>query len=504
MDFNFDDIKTNQLKIAKKLMETNEFLDAEEIFRQFPDEIESKMGLSLICFNAGKYDKSLEYLEGLDNLESWVARATLFKEDNDEKLEECLWKIYEKSEGEMWKLIADFLKDKERWAEMIPILSKNKTEVAAMMLADVYVHQSELSMARNLLRKILQENKNNFVALMELCSIAHKKEDFPENTESEIYRFLEMDAIPKQAEATLRNALGKFFEKNSKMELATSEYLKFMELELQNINPDVFENRLTVKDVAKKYNKELIQNVPSSSADCPLVFVLGMPRSGTTLIESTLIAHSEVDTYGETVGISMMIDDLVKGKCKPANPDEALEYYMDGKPEKQSKLIIDKMPGNFHYIGAIYQMFPKAKFIYSKRDALDNSVGCLTTQFKQGHPYSYDIKQMALEYQNHLNFMELWEEILPEGTILTVNYEDMVEDHEGQTQRILEYLGLEFEESCLRFHEIKRDVKTASLAQVVNPIYRTSLSRGEKFIINSEFAKLKDYLTMEYSELEKV
>ena len=496
------DFKSVAMKQAAQFMAEHRYHDAEEIYEQFIDEQDSKMGLATILFESGKYTEAKSLLDGINTAESNLALATIAKNEDDVLAEEFhIREAYSMSNGDLWKPLVDFLVSKERWNECVPVLSKVNTELSGIMLADVYVHLSELGLARNLLKAIIKENKNNIGAHLELCNIAHNKDDFLPNTDTELKRLLNMRATLKANESSIWNSIGKFMEKHERYDEAGTAYDNFLNLEKAKINPKVFDSRLSIDKVAEKYTKELIESIPKPKNECPLIFVLGMPRSGTTLIESTLIGHPEISTYGETVGISMMIDDLVSGKISPANPDEALQYYLQGKKKFEGKFVIDKMPGNFHYIGAIYQMFPDAKFIYSKRDSFDNSVACMVTQFKQGHPYSYDALEMAIEYKSHEKFIELWKNILPEGTILEVEYENMVNNHQNETEKMLEFIGVDFDDKCLEFYKQKRDVKTASLAQVVNPIYDSSIGRGAKLLSSEEFKKLRELLKLDYNEL---
>jgi len=496
----FDVIRNKAIDGGFRAFSEGDFHDAEEIFEQYLNYDEARIGMSMVLFNAGKPNKALDIIDGIQTLDAVGARCTLYKELNDPDRElDSLRQFYELSSGNNWKLYAEALIAKELYSEAVKVLLDAGTEYSHVLLADCYIHEGELEKARDLLKTLVTKNKNCVGALLELCGIATEPNDITPDTAAILNRILKANATHVDTESTLRGNLGKVYELQNRLSDACVEYNKFFDLEFAKVNPQVFEARLSAEHLGKTYDREFISRVPESTEHCPLIFVMGMPRSGTTLIEQTLISHSKIETRGETTGISEMIDDIQKGKVRPKSPEEAWAYYRDKFGlEDTDGYIIDKMPGNFHFIGIIYQLFPNAKFIYSHRNPLDNCVGCMTTHFNQGHPYSKDPEQMALEYNNHVGVINMWKDIMPAGTIFDLAYEDNVADHEQETRRLLDFIGLEFEESCEKFYELKRDVRTASMAQVIKPIYTSSVGRGLR-MVNADidtgaFTKLKEKL----------
>jgi hypothetical protein len=220
---------------------------------------------------------------------------------------------------------------------------------------------------------------------------------------------------------------------------------------------------------------------------------VGLPRSGSTLIEQILASHSMVEGTMELPDLSRVIGELNK-RQKGRGP-ERVEYpeavlsleeeqaaalgkgyiestmrYRSGKPH-----FIDKMPNNFPSIGLLHLILPNAKVINARRHPLDSCLGSYKQLFFKGQAFTYDQFELGDYYLQYQRIMDHWHDVLP-GKVLDVHYEEMVADQEGQTRRILEYLGLPFEEQCLRFYETERAVNTASSEQVRQPIYTKAVN----------------------------
>jgi tetratricopeptide (TPR) repeat protein len=223
------------------------------------------------------------------------------------------------------------------------------------------------------------------------------------------------------------------------------------------------------------------------------VFIIGLPRSGTTLLEQILGSHSRMFGAGE-LPIAKDVFDLVPKwmnmQAAPAvcMPTITKEIVQVAAKEHMSRLrahhatadrIVDKMPDNYMWLGFLTALFPKAKFIYSKRDVHDIAVSCWITNFKQIR-WACDQEDIAGRIKNHLRLMDHWKKVLP-APILEVEYEQTVEDLEGVARKMIEFCGLEWEPACLAFHESKRTVRTASLSQVRQPVYKKSVQRWRNY-----------------------
>jgi tetratricopeptide (TPR) repeat protein len=220
------------------------------------------------------------------------------------------------------------------------------------------------------------------------------------------------------------------------------------------------------------------------------IFVFGMPRSGTTLVEQILCSHPLVGTIGE----SLLIAGLAKAAeigAEAAFDSQSVRRHLDSLRhfylEKaqieaaEGVYFVDKMPSNFLHLGLISLILPEARMIHCRRDPLDTCLSCYATLFTHGHEYSYDLNDLGHFYILYRKQMAHWHAVLPQESILDVDYEDLVENTESQVGRILEFCGLSWDADCLRFYETKRHVKTASFNQVRLPIYKSSIRRADLF-----------------------
>ena len=211
------------------------------------------------------------------------------------------------------------------------------------------------------------------------------------------------------------------------------------------------------------------------------VFVFGMPRSGTTLIEQMLASHPDVAGGGE-LGL---FEDVVQEREGPRELREigaayaaALRAIAPG-----ALRVTDKMPANFRYAGFIHLALPNARMIHVRRDPIDTCFSCFTQHFRsEGLAWTYDLGEIGRYYRGYFELMEHWRRTLPNGAILEVQYEDLVDDFETQARRIVAYCGLTWNDTCLTFHQTKRAVKTASVAQVRRPLYRSSIGYSRPFV----------------------
>ena len=231
--------------------------------------------------------------------------------------------------------------------------------------------------------------------------------------------------------------------------------------------------------------------------DADPIFVLGLPRSGSTLIEQILASHSQVEGTQELADIQRIVMEL-RGRAtdldNPRFPGVLAEltredfqrfgerYMTDTRVFRTTgrPFFIDKMPNNFRYIGLIHLMLPNAKIIDARREPMACCFGNLKQLFSTGQEFSYSVDDIARYYRTYLELMRHWNEALP-GRILKVQHEDVVDDLAGSVRKILAFCGLEFEPACLDFHKTERSVRTASSEQVRQPIFREGLEQWRNY-----------------------
>ena len=224
------------------------------------------------------------------------------------------------------------------------------------------------------------------------------------------------------------------------------------------------------------------------------IFVLGMPRSGTTLTEQILSTHGTVHGGGELRALGNLVSQMYR-KLRARNDAELLaratpddwrklgQSYI-GRIRKlapDARYIVDKMPDNYRFIGHIKLALPKAKVIYCKRSAPDNCISIFSIMFQSNRMgYGYNLEELGYQYRLHARLMEHWQSVLPDF-VFTNRYEDMIADQENQSRKLLSFAGLDWDPNVLAFFDTKRNVKTASVVQVRQPIYTSSVGRYKRY-----------------------
>jgi len=244
---------------------------------------------------------------------------------------------------------------------------------------------------------------------------------------------------------------------------------------------------------AEFFANKIDQRASKSKTTTP-IFIVGMPRSGTTLLEQILSSHASVFGAGELTVLNEVISQITKASSEKLFT-ESLPKLSKAKLQKigtdylhqveslsaKSAYITDKMPANFFYLGLIYLALPDAKIIHAMRDPMDSCFSCFSRLFNDTMEFAYDQETLGRYYQRYMRLMKHWHQVLPQGTILDLSYEKMVADTEYQSRRLLNFVGLPWDPVCLEFYKNDRLVKTASIAQVRQPIYMTSLARWKHF-----------------------
>jgi tetratricopeptide (TPR) repeat protein len=225
------------------------------------------------------------------------------------------------------------------------------------------------------------------------------------------------------------------------------------------------------------------------------IFIVGMPRSGTTLVEQVLASHPEVAGGGELYALSQQVAKGVPAlghvgaypAWMPRLTDADLQHLgaayvaLLRQCDPRATFVTDKMPSNFRFVGLIRLMLPRAKIVHVRRDPADTCLSCYTKPFVEGQAFSFDLGELGRYYRAYDELMAHWRSVLDPGDMLEVQYERLVDDLEAQARRLLRYCGLGWDDACLRFHETDRAVATASTQQVRRPLYATSRRRWERF-----------------------
>lgn len=232
----------------------------------------------------------------------------------------------------------------------------------------------------------------------------------------------------------------------------------------------------------------------AGNASATPVFILGMPRSGTTLTEQILSSHSEVFGAGELPDLLQLANAPLlladsQGYPKPLQSlskdllsslgNQYIERTKNHAPAATH--ITDKMPANFFCVGLIHLMLPNAKIIHIRRNPVDTCLSGFSKLFNSGQQHSHDLTELGHYYCGFNKLMKYWHSVLPSNKFMEIQYEDLVVNSEDKSRELISFIGLEWDEACLNFYQNKRTVRTASITQVRKPIYQSTVDKWKRY-----------------------
>lgn len=291
----------------------------------------------------------------------------------------------------------------------------------------------------------------------------------------------------------LNFALGKAFEDRGDYAASWQHYAKGNALKRSEsrYRPEIIETN-TRRQIEVCTREFFAEHAGAGDSSADPIFIVGLPRSGSTLLEQILASHPLVDGTQELADIPRIVlelqgrdpdldDPRYPGVLTQMSPEQFRSlgeaYLRDTRIYRgTAPYFIDKMPNNFRHLGLIHLMFPNAKIIDARREPMACCFSNLKQLFATGQEFTYSIEDIARYYRTYLDVMEHWDHVLP-GRVLRVHHEDVVDDLEGNVRRILDYCGLPFDPACLAFHETRRSVRTASSEQVRQPIFRDGIDQ---------------------------
>jgi tetratricopeptide (TPR) repeat protein len=291
-------------------------------------------------------------------------------------------------------------------------------------------------------------------------------------------------------------ALGKAYEDRRDFGRAWDFYRRGNEAQRAEVTYDPVQTEVMNDRLLEVYSAVLLESLGGAGDPDPApIFILGLPRSGSTLLEQVLASHPAVEGTAELPYVGRLATSLGRKGRPGAHYPEAMlelrpahlaalgaEYLARARMHRRSAAprFIDKMPNNFPNLGLIALMLPNAKIIDARRHPLDACLSCYRQLFAKGQNFTYDLTEIGEYFLQYQRMMDHWERVLP-GRVLTVQYEEVVSDFEAQVRRLLEFCGLPWEESCLRFYESERPVRTPSAEQVRQPIYDRSIGHWKHY-----------------------
>lgn len=304
---------------------------------------------------------------------------------------------------------------------------------------------------------------------------------------------LNRPGLSVKASADLCFNLGKLYDDKKHYDKAFGYYKKANDYYAPEF--DISTHERTIDSIASIFNEEWVKEMPRSTktSERPILIV-GMPRSGTSLIEQILASHPQVFGAGELPELTTIANKVIGNSgdlqiirdnilsLSTDDLDQKADSYLSGLPAGagDAARVTDKMPYNYLHLGLIEMLLPGCRIIHSQRDPLDNCISCYFHHFSGGHEHIYRLADIGAYYRNCDRLMRHWKNVLS-LPILEVQYEHLVEDQEAVSRQIVEFCGLEWDPQCLNFHENKRVVSTASYDQVRRPMYKSAMARWKRY-----------------------
>jgi tetratricopeptide (TPR) repeat protein len=370
---------------------------------------------------------------------------------------------------------------------------KPSSEEGLLGLGHLCVENGELDRAKELFVQVLTKDPDSTAAHIQMVQAYKVKEGDP-HFAAVLKEFGEADKHSDNRKMSLHFALGKCYDDTKQYDQAFPHFLEGCKLKRAKFNYDADATARQFAELKEIFSQPFIDRLRGSGDPSYLpIFVLGMPRSGTTLTEQIIASHPDVYGAGE-------LPDLLRIAHRKTDPETTTFpdnlRYLDADTLKalgaeyvaavqarapDARHITDKMPANFFAVPLIHLMLPNAKIIHVNRNPVDTCVSCFTRLFHRKQEHTYDLAELGRYYVDYARLMDHWRKVLPAGAFYDVQYEAIVADQEAEARKLLDYCGLEWNDACLEFHKTKRQVRTASVTQVRQPIYTTSVERWRKY-----------------------
>lgn len=487
--------------LAAALRELGKLPEAEEAARKAlnidPQSVEARIDLADILFVYDRYDEAetlfSEAVELMpDSPRLYIKLSTVLERAN--KVEQALEtiKIAVENNPEMPDVyhrqaillmsandIEGALKSIDKTIEIKPNFAN-----AYGTKSDILQTHGDMEGAREAAEQALELNDKIPFVYFTLSKVKKFTKDDPafksmKELEDNAHKYGKVQAI------ALHYALFKAHEDIGEHDKAFEHLKKANDLKFTTVVHDTDAQDASFSHIKKVYTKDLIESFEGQGydSDCP-IFIVGMPRSGTTLTEQIISSHPDVFGAGELHFLGQAEADI--GFVNPDNCKELGKAYVDytrgiNDEAKDAKKITDKMPGNFMRIGQIVTSLPNAKIIHCQRNPIDTCLSCYKQLFARGHYWTYDLDAMANHYALYHDMMQHWRDVLPEGRFLEIKYEDTVNNFENQARRLIDFVDIEWDDACLTPHKTKRSIMTASKGQVRKPIYKTSVEAWRRY-----------------------
>lgn len=365
--------------------------------------------------------------------------------------------------------------------------------ISQKALASLLLDQGEHDEARRLYRELLRRTPDDVDAHFAHSRLVRYEHDDP--LLLPLQRMGEhADRLPPEQQVKLAFTIGKANEDIGDFEAAFHAFAAGNAIHYRMTPFDEAGNYAMLDDVERCFDGTFVSrfDVGDESEITP-IFVLGMPRSGSTLVEQMLVTHDHVAAAGEVKYLQQVIQSHLIGEWQtfgnavghwdePALERAASKYLQQlARHADGCRLVVDKLPGNFAFIGLIASMLPNAKIVHTSRHPMATIWSNFSTLFADGLNFTYNLDVMSRYFLRYRRLMAHWDNVLANGAVHTVAYESLVNEPEATLRELLGYLDLPWQSSCLDFHTTAREVRTASVAQVRQPLYTSAIDRWRKY-----------------------
>lgn len=369
-------------------------------------------------------------------------------------------------------------------------LKPNYIEAAAVE-AYVLEHQKDYQGALNCIAPLLDRYQEYPEVALVYAHLCHFTGDY-DGAAARLETLLNKDGLAPDRRRQIHFQLGTLYDKRGEFAKAFPQFQAGNAL--KPVKFDCKEWEQQIAGLMATFNKEAMVRAPRAGncSERP-IFIVGMPRSGTTLVEQILSTYSEVATAGELPDMGMLAGELqaVLNNTVPAGDitqlsreqcDTLAQRYLDMLDRKfpKAKRVTDKMPQNFLHLGLIAMLFPMARVIHCVRDPLDTCLSCYFQDFTGDHPYAYDLSNLGFYYRQYRHLMDHWRQTL-DLPILEIRYEELVREPQNLSRTLVEFCGLKWDKRCLEFYAGDHLAATASFQQVRKPIYVSSVGRWRHY-----------------------
>ena len=436
-----------------------------------PDYLDAHLNLASACRELRRYQTAMDHLQQVvalqpDYAEAYLNMGNILLEQN--QAENAL-QYYEKAHAL-----------KPRQAQTL------------FNIGNAYMVLGDFDKAMGYFRQTLQLQPDFGDAYGTISAI--KRFSAPDEDIKSMESLLQQPTLSVKNQISIHFALGKAYEDCENYEQAFAHFCDGNRIKRQCFQYSTAADAEFFQRLKTVYNRDFFRARSHHGLNSRMpIFILGMPRSGTTLVEKILASHPLVYGAGELNDLQDILSGPESVLTLPATPEHIAtldatetarlaQAYLDrlGRFGSEWQHITNKLPGNFQFIGLIQLLFPRASIIHCHRDPMANCWSCFKNYFHSSQEFAYQLEELGRYYRLYENLMQHWHQVLP-GRIYDLRYEALVSEQERETRRLLDWCELPWENACLDFHRSRAQVRTASIAQVRRPIYQRSVKLWEHY-----------------------